>query len=262
MELISVIIPFFNDSKYVSSALSSVARQTYRNIEVLLIDDGSSQEEFLKLQEKIKSYAGQLKIKQIRIKKSGVAAALNMGLKNSKGRWISYLDSDDAYHPQRLEILRDHCLQKKSAFAFSLIENVDRDGNRVLKESQPRYADVQNYNKLVKSTSRLSAKSAIRRGHVCKTMSNVFTDRKLYSQMSGFRNLKLLLDYDFCYRSTFFTEPVWVKEQLLKCMHRNDSYSIGYHYRMRLDAFEMKKHIAKLKLLERTHQLHDQAVLK
>ena len=94
---IAVIIPTFNRKQYLFNAINSVLAQTYKNIELIIIDDGSSD----KTINKLKSYESQLKI--YRQKNKGVSAARNIGIKLSKSDWVAFLDSDDQWDIKKLE---------------------------------------------------------------------------------------------------------------------------------------------------------------
>lgn len=98
---VSVIIPSYNSEEYIAQALSSVLNQSYRNLEVILIDDAStdsSTEIALSFPDK--------RLKIIRNKQNkGVSYSRNQGIKAAKGKWIALLDSDDWYAPKRLERL-------------------------------------------------------------------------------------------------------------------------------------------------------------
>lgn len=90
--LVSVIIPVFNVEKYLSKCIKSVIAQTYTNIEIIIIDDGSPDNSG-----KIADYyaAKDKRIKVIHKENKGVAAARNTGLDNARGEFIIYIDSDD-----------------------------------------------------------------------------------------------------------------------------------------------------------------------
>ena len=93
MEKVSLIIPIYNAEKYINLIIDSLLRQTYRNIEYILIDDGS-QDESLKI---IKEYEKKHdNIKVIKLSKnSGVSHARNVGLKKATGKYIFFIDCDD-----------------------------------------------------------------------------------------------------------------------------------------------------------------------
>lgn len=98
---ISVIIPTYNSEGYIAQALKSVFNQTYRNFEIILVDDASSDSTV-----DIALSFGDQRLKIIKNKRNrGVSHARNCGIKQAQGRWIALLDSDDWYAPKRLESL-------------------------------------------------------------------------------------------------------------------------------------------------------------
>lgn len=90
--LITVIVPFYKSEKYIEKCLKSILNQTYRNIEILLINDGSP-DDSRKICEKIISNDSRAKI--IDKKNGGVSSARNLGLKVANGDFITFVDSDD-----------------------------------------------------------------------------------------------------------------------------------------------------------------------
>lgn len=97
MPKISVIIPSYNCDKYVAAAIDSVLAQTYKDIEVVVVDDGSADD----TKEVLKRY-GQ-NIKCIYQEHSGVSRARNSGIANATGMYLSFLDADDLWLPEKLE---------------------------------------------------------------------------------------------------------------------------------------------------------------
>jgi len=95
---ISVVIPTFNAQKYLKAALDSLLWQTYTNFEILIIDDKSTD----KTRKIISKYKDK-RIKLIEGEEKGIAAALNLGLKESKGEYIARMDADDICMPKRFE---------------------------------------------------------------------------------------------------------------------------------------------------------------
>lgn len=94
-ELISIIIPVYNTEKYLTSCLDSVINQTYRNLEIILVDDGSTDNSGAICQE----YAlTDQRIKYFKKENNGAASARNFGLKMAKGKYIGFVDSDDIIH--------------------------------------------------------------------------------------------------------------------------------------------------------------------
>ena len=109
MELISVIVPVYNTEKYVRRCVESILGQSYRDLEIILVDDGS-QDSSGKICEQLAAEDGRVKV--IRQANSGVSAARNAGLDAANGEYITFADSDDYMSPgmiRRLyEILREN----------------------------------------------------------------------------------------------------------------------------------------------------------
>ncbi|MEH1930423.1 glycosyltransferase family 2 protein [Nostoc sp.] len=98
---VSVIIPAYNTEAYIAKAIESALEQTLTDIEVIIVDDGSSD----KTVEVAKSFTDQRLKVIVNQQNLGVSAARNRALKAAQGEWIAVLDSDDWYAPERLEKL-------------------------------------------------------------------------------------------------------------------------------------------------------------
>jgi glycosyltransferase involved in cell wall biosynthesis len=101
-ELVSVIMPTFNAGRYLSASIESILGQTYQNLELLISDDGSTDDRTLRL---LKEYAD----KDPRVKvdylegNCGPGVARNNSIKKAQGRYIAFCDSDDRWFPEKLE---------------------------------------------------------------------------------------------------------------------------------------------------------------
>lgn len=98
--LISVIIPAYNAEAFIATTISSVLNQTYKNIEVLVVDDGS-QDQTPDIVEAIAETDPRLKL--LRQANQGVAIARNLAIQQSQGEYIAPIDADDIWYPQKLE---------------------------------------------------------------------------------------------------------------------------------------------------------------
>ena len=98
-ELVSIIMPSYNTGKYIKQSIESVIQQTYHNWELIIVDDCSNDDTDLV----VRSFGDA----RIRYLKNGInigaAASRNKALKEAKGRWIAFLDSDDLWTPEKLE---------------------------------------------------------------------------------------------------------------------------------------------------------------
>ena len=96
MPSVSVIIPSYNAERWIKSTIDSVLAQTYSNIEIIVVDDGSTDESVSVIS---KNYP---EIKLITQKNQGVAAARNKGIENASSEWIAFLDADDIWLPNKI----------------------------------------------------------------------------------------------------------------------------------------------------------------
>lgn len=97
--LVSVVVPLHNGAKYIAETLTSIERQTMSDVEVIVVDDGSTDGGH----EVVTTHP--LAPRLIRQPGSGVAVARNQGLLEARGRWVTFLDQDDLWHPTRLDRL-------------------------------------------------------------------------------------------------------------------------------------------------------------
>lgn len=123
--LVSVIIPTFNSEKYISDTIISVQNQTYKNWEILLVDDCSIDE----TQKIITTFLMDKRIQFYPLEKnSGTGVARNFALANAKGKYIAFLDADDLWKPEKLE-KQIHFMQTNNLpFTFSFYNCIDEQG--------------------------------------------------------------------------------------------------------------------------------------
>ncbi len=100
--LVTVIIPVYNRAEYLCEAIESVLDQTYKNYELIIVDDGSKIDIKKILRPHLKNKA--IKIKYLRQENKGLPAARNAGVKNSSGDFITFLDDDDLFEPKKIEV--------------------------------------------------------------------------------------------------------------------------------------------------------------
>ncbi len=100
---VSVIIPYYNSERTIVRALNSVINQVYKNFEIILIDDGSNDNSYSVVEDFIKNNS-QYQIKNLYQNNSGPSKARNLGIKQSIGKYIAFLDSDDSWDKNKLKI--------------------------------------------------------------------------------------------------------------------------------------------------------------
>ncbi|MGO8152586.1 glycosyltransferase family 2 protein [Rhizobium leguminosarum] len=98
--LVSVVIPAFNASRYIERTLRSAGRQTYRNLEIIVVNDGST-DDTAKVVEQVA--LADSRIRLLSTPNRGVAAARNTGIREAAGRFVAFLDADDLWHHTKIE---------------------------------------------------------------------------------------------------------------------------------------------------------------
>ena len=143
-ELISIVIPVYNVKNYLENCLDSVLNQTYKNIEIILVNDGSTDES----NEICKKYAKiDKRISLINKENGGLSDARNVGVKSSKGDFITFIDSDDEVDVSYVEYLYDLCKEFNADIAscsHKVLKN-HNEINQVSKgESYRKYFNPEN----------------------------------------------------------------------------------------------------------------------
>lgn len=132
MGLVSVIIPVYNRSEYLSASVQSALDQTYRPIEIIIVDDGSTDDTPQLLEELRQKHPHEITIK--RIENAGPGGAREAGRQIAQGEFIQYLDSDDILLPEKIH-LQVEALKKhpEASIAYGITRLVD-ENRKVLKE--------------------------------------------------------------------------------------------------------------------------------
>lgn len=127
-ELISIIVPVYNAENYIEETIACVRGQTYREWELLLVDDCSSDNTRERIESSRKMPGGE-RIRLIGLSSNqGAARARNRGLQEARGRYIAYLDADDLWEPEKLEREMEFAVAREAAFVFTGYEFADETG--------------------------------------------------------------------------------------------------------------------------------------
>ena len=110
---VSIIIPMYNSEEYIKEAVDSCLSQTYENIEIIVIDDGSTDNS----KEEILDHIETNRVRYFYQSNKGRSAARNYGLDISEGAYINFLDSDDLLHSSKLEIHMNYMNNNENCFA-------------------------------------------------------------------------------------------------------------------------------------------------
>lgn len=124
--LVSVIMPSYNTGSLIKESIQSVINQTYSNWELIIVDDCSSDNTM-----EVLGTINDPRIKIIRNEvNSGAAVSRNRALREARGRWIAFLDSDDLWMPDKLEKQLDFMEKNGYSFSYTNYEEIDSDGNQ------------------------------------------------------------------------------------------------------------------------------------
>lgn len=126
LNLVSIIMPSYNTAQYIEKTIKSILDQTYTNWELIIIDDCSTDN----TDDVVKNYLSDKRIKYLKNEQnSGAAVSRNRALREAKGQWISFLDSDDLWMPEKLE--KQICFMKEKGYFFSYTdyEEINAEGN-------------------------------------------------------------------------------------------------------------------------------------
>jgi len=136
--LVSIVVPIYNVEPYIRNSMFSVVNQTYKKIEIILVDDGC-QDNSVAIASEIFKAAGMTFV-TIKQQNMGMAMARNTGLLHANGQWILFLDSDDILHKEAIEKMIDVASNNDVDFVFPDFETIEFDD-----EIKPLPIDYQTY---------------------------------------------------------------------------------------------------------------------
>lgn len=191
--IVSVVIPAYNHERFVGPAVQSVLGQTLGDLELIVVDDGSTDgtgEVVRAIRDQRLQYHHQAN--------ADAYNALNAGLARARGRYIAILNSDDLFHPERLARLLDVCRRSGAVCAFSHVRAIDGDGQVIPTDAHYWYLWHQRNRDCLERLGDLYA--AFLRGNLLVSTSNLFMERAAAQRVGPFAPLRYLHDYDFIFR--------------------------------------------------------------
>jgi glycosyltransferase involved in cell wall biosynthesis len=203
---VSVVIPSFNHVAYVEAALESVFRQTYRDIDIVVIDDGSSDGSPGRIREALRR--SPFPVQFLARANRGAATTLNEAVALSSGDFVNVLNSDDRFAASRIATMVDAIARRGLSWGFSGVALIDAQGAALAADASPdaaelcyRAADVAARDTV--STAFLSCNPAVSSG-------TLFFARSLFERIGGFDDIRYNHDWDFCLRASIVAEPMFV----------------------------------------------------
>ncbi len=190
--LISILLPVYNASKFIEECLQSILKQTFRDFETIIVDDGSTDATVRVLLEIIRN---DNRFKLIRFQENqGIVAALNCGLEHCSGQWVARMDADDIMHPDRLLKQLTYIKQHTDIDILGAQVQLIRE-DAAITEGQSNYIDWSNcliYDSEIKQE--IMAESPI-------IHPTFFLTREFYTKLGGYLDNPWVEDYDFLLRA-------------------------------------------------------------
>ncbi len=207
---VSVIIPAFNHQDYIEEALRSVLAQSWRELEIIVVDDGSTDDTARIAEQVLQSATRPHRL--VRQSNRGAHAAINKGLELARGRFLTILNSDDFYHPERLSVLVRAATDTGRRMLFSAVRHVGPGGEPVPDE----HPMVACYRCSLEAARLFPTETfELLRYNFAITSGNLFFERSLFEQIGLFRPLRFCHDWDFLLRSVVMEEPLFIREPLI-----------------------------------------------
>ena len=254
MEKVSVIIPTFNRFKYLMNTIESVKKQTYNNLEIIVVNDRSTQKEYYDYDWNADNIII-IHLEQNSKQKFGYACAgyvRNKGIEISTGKYIAFCDDDDIWLPKKIELQISK--MKKSGCKMSstdgIIGNGVYDENKKYKKyNAEHYFDtlyrIYEPKKNIILSNIPILKNIIRKRnmlengfpkiwtleflkiHNCVICSSVLMEKNILDKINNFKNLKYAEDYDCWLRALEYTNSVYVDNV---CFYYDDWHGDGQNY--------------------------------
>ncbi|HEV8502088.1 MAG TPA: glycosyltransferase [Casimicrobiaceae bacterium] len=206
---VSVVIPVHDQRQWLARAIASVGAQRYADIELIVVDDGSTDDSATVAADALARLA--MPTRRMRQAHAGAAAAANAGAQAATGEYLAFLNADDAFMPERIAKMAAAIARATPQWGFSRVTEVDDDGRelRAADDGAPR---PRNYLGIEPASFTLLDHD------VTRSSGNLFVARTLFLALGGFRGDTGHRGWDFCVRAAERVEPVAVDEALY--LHR------------------------------------------
>jgi len=255
-DLVSIIIPVHNSEKFLRESINSAINQTYQNIEIICINDGSNDNSM----EIMDSFSD--KIVVISQENQGLSSAINSGIKKMKGKWMKWLSPDDLMHPNDIEVLIKNATKlSEDTILYSNWEIIDENGKKLRKFYESNYNELSKFDFNV----RLLDSQQI-------NINTTLIPSLLFEKGCKIQNLSntVAIDYDFFLRSgiIFNVKFHLISQSLVdyrvhsdQLSHRNISLSLQYISNIKenilseLDEKDKEKYLKSLKQYQKTKTL-------
>ncbi len=217
--LVSVIIPSYNHEKFIVEALSSVVNQSYRNIEIIFLDDGSSDRTFELGSNYLSGTSRSISTKHSNI---GAAGTINKGIAISSGKYINILNSDDYFDLDRIRLCVQAAESQSLDFIFSEVEFVDETSAIA---GDDEYVSFLRNIQILDKSEYFTNGFAFLKNQISISTGNMFLSRRLTNLIGPLNDYLYVHDWDYALRALYYTEPFFLRKRLYNYrIHGSNSY--------------------------------------
>jgi glycosyltransferase involved in cell wall biosynthesis len=219
-ELVTVVIPCYNHESFIADALYSIHEQTYKKIEIIIVDDCSSDNSVKIIKKLLKAWGKEDRFCNLTFiehkENKGAHYSINEAVNQGAGEYFAVLNSDDMYENNRFSVLINLMKNEDIGLAFSKVKEIDEDGK--IKHKTPFSVLQRNIDNNHIFLGLCSDNLAISSG-------NLFFKRKVINKIGLFRDFKYIHDWDFLMRSALITKIGYSDETTYYYrMHSANSY--------------------------------------
>ena len=250
-ELVSVIIPVYNSAQFLKESLESVINQTYPNIEIICINDGSTDNSLEILQQ----YSDKITI--ISQENHGLAFALNIGIKQMKGDWFKWFSPDDVMYSYAIKTLVDEAKNNPNTIFYSNWEIINENGKKLREFQESNYNELSNFEYNVRLLD----------GQLINVNTALIPSSLLQKNSIRYLDDPVAIDYDFFLRSALLYGAKFhlISKPLIKyrihsnqLSHKNISKTLNYISEIKneilqqLDSSVRDRYVYELKQYQKT----------
>lgn len=238
MAKVSVVVPTYNRFNYLMNTLKSIKEQTYKNIEIIVVNDRSTQQEYYSYNW-AENNVNIIHLEENTKKKFGFGCAAyvrNCGINAATGKYIAFCDDDDIWFPQKIQLQLDAI--KKTGCKMSATDGLIGNGVYDENKKYKKYNEEHFFNTL-QHIYRMKGSKLLENGfpniwtleflkvHNCIICSSVLMEKKLLDRINNMRLMNSGEDYDCWLRALQYTDCVYVKDI---CFYYDSNHGDGRNY--------------------------------
>lgn len=210
LPLVSVVLRTRNHAQHVAEAIASVMGQTYQNIELIVVDDGSTDGTVEVVKECLLDEARTVRF--IARESRGPSSTLNEGADLARGQYLAFLNGDDYYALDRIARLVEEVANHGFEWGFTLVSMASQEMPSV--SSGPMDAGDRHRQIQRRLLGKASNSFALASYNIAISIGNIFVEREFFHALGGVRDFLHHYDWDFCLRAAAQSEPLVVRELL------------------------------------------------